>query len=132
MHSLQVYNLWGKVTHCWSRVRLKKTWSQANRHASGKPEQYNKLTKSIQMYSKISHDSTASIACQLYLPPPQPCLTLEPKLPSYFNPNIVVIQAPSKPKAQILESCLNPPLRMCVFFGQNFRCLYLEGLTHSL
>lgn len=69
VHSLQVYNLWYKVSHCWDRVRLKKSWSWSNEHASSKPEQCNKLTKSIQTYSKNSHDSIASIACKLYLPP---------------------------------------------------------------
>lgn len=69
VQSLKVYNLWYKVAHCWDRVRLKKSWSWGNQHASSKPEQCNKLTKSIQTYSKSSHDSTASIACQLYLPP---------------------------------------------------------------
>lgn len=119
------------MTHCWGKVRLKKTWSQANQHTSSKSEQCNKLTKSIQTYSKNSHDSTASIACQLYLPPPQPYLTLKPKLPDTSIQTLWLYRPPPSPRPRSMNPALIHSWE-CVYFLVRILVAYIWKVSPTV
>lgn len=89
------------------------------------------LTKSIQTYSKNSHDSTASIACQLYLPPPQPCLTPEPRLPDTSIQTLWLHRPPPSPRPR----SMNPALIHfweCVYFLVRISVVYIWKVSPTV